>query len=337
MTQATGAPQRPIRLNAMGCLLVASCLAVMVAFVSGNLNGRFQHKAEVVSQQVAILHNEPTYFDGLPHDLPEFHNRVLIPAILAASTAVFPGTLQQWFIAWRLITAALMFWTMLRLTNQSSWHWPVLAVSLLAYLCILSFAHPWEHPTDFLDATFTLGFCALTLSGRFFALTVLALLAASNRESAAFAGVMWACVHGRSESRRFQFREICRGVGLSTIVYLAVLALRREFAVPGVQRLNALAIVELPNDIAVYLQHPTLDGWPIRMAASLALVLLCVRAFHNQLQNRELRLLIASGFMFAISLVFGKIGELRVFLPVFVVPVYAAVNAAARAEAGMSL
>jgi hypothetical protein len=32
-----------------------------------------------------------------------------------------------------------------------------------AYVAVLSFNHPWEHPTDFLDVTFMVGFCALIL------------------------------------------------------------------------------------------------------------------------------------------------------------------------------
>ena len=41
-------------------------------------------------------------------------------------------------------------------------------------------------------------FCALTLGRRWWSLLAVSLVAATNRESAAFAGVLWLCVYGWS-------------------------------------------------------------------------------------------------------------------------------------------
>jgi hypothetical protein len=57
--------------------------------------------------------------------------------------------------------AFAMFVTFLWLLPDG--RWTFIGMRLLAYLLLLSFNHPVEHPTDFPDVAFTLAFCGLTL------------------------------------------------------------------------------------------------------------------------------------------------------------------------------
>lgn len=305
-------------------------LALAVCWVSGNLNGRFQHREEVVSQQLAILQGKPMYFDGGPGDLPEFHNRILMPSLIVASTRTGVGSAQQWFIVWRFVSAGIMFMVFLRLTQFASFEWQTIGVALLALVLVLSFGHPWEHPTDFPDVAFTAGFCALALANRHWALFFLALAAATNRESAAFAGVIWAFVHGRSAGRGFNWKEIVRGMLISVVTYAEVLLLRQLFGVPGSKQSQLLGIVHLPAVVAGFLQRPTPYAGPILLAAILAPIALLLMRCRASLQPAEHGLLAASCAVFGVSLVFGNLAELRVFLPVFTIHLYVITLAGSR-------
>jgi hypothetical protein len=318
--------------------ILAACLALMVCWVSGSLNGRFQHKAEVVSQQSAILHRQPLYFDGGPGDLPEFHNRVLMPALLRLSEHTRVASLQEWFIAWRLITAFLMFATFIVVTDRGSWQWSIIGSGLLAYSLILSFGHPWEHPTDFPDVAFTVGFCALAMAGKPIALALLAVIAAANRESAAFAGLIWICIHGYA-SGRWKWRELLKGAAISAAAYITVVALRQRFSVPGTPFRQLVVAAGLPDTILAFLKHPNPFGWPVMLAATVTPIGLLLWAMRHDVTEKEGRLLVAALAMFMVSLIFGKVDELRVFLPAIAVSMYSLALIGARGErsAGESL
>jgi small conductance mechanosensitive channel len=69
-------------------VLLAGTLAVTVSTVSHFLAPRYEARASVADQQLAILERRPFVEpDGRAGDVPEFRNRILVPAALAVTVA----------------------------------------------------------------------------------------------------------------------------------------------------------------------------------------------------------------------------------------------------------
>lgn len=315
--------------------LTAFALAVAVTFVSGNLNARFRHLSESAGIERAILHSEPFIYDGVARDIPPFRNRILVPLFMEASSRLVSGTPQEHFIFWRLATAWAMFALFFYLLRDGSAETVMLGASLLALVLVLSFGHPWEHASDFPDVAFHLGFCALAVARRRYALLVLALVAAGNRESAAFAGVIWTAVHGCTlwnvEGGRWREslvpREICYGAAVSLLSYGTAVALRGYFGTTDGAPLQSLMLPNIGDAVGAFLAHPNPFSWPGTLLASVMLSGSLFWLRHHALDEVSWKLLLAAGAVFLISTVFGSISELRVFLPAFTVTIFAAVRA----------
>jgi hypothetical protein len=158
------------------------------------LHARVEHRDETVYQQHALLHRLPLMFDGIQSDLPEFRNRLLFPAMLEATTRISNLDDREAFLMLRWITAFVCFATLYWFGGRvagAPLPMNVCALSLLAIFFVLSFNHPWEHPTDFPDAIVMILSTWAAMTRRFPAAVAIAAVGAANRESAAFAGVIW--------------------------------------------------------------------------------------------------------------------------------------------------
>jgi hypothetical protein len=217
----------------------------------------------------------------------------------------------------------MMLFGFMRLASRQDWRDTVIGAALISYLAVLSFNHPWEHPSDFLDVLFAVVFCALVVQQRPLALAAAAALAATNRESAVFAGLLWMCVHGLNEDGRPRVSELGRGAFIGVAVYALVLALRRWFAISSAPHMQTAAILDIPTLVSRFIQHPNPFDWPVLLSASAAPLLLLWHHHRERLNRDAKRLLWASLAIAAITCVFGMLDEVRVFLPCFAVAAYA--------------
>jgi len=91
-------------------------------------------------------------------------------------------------------------------------------LGLLAYELVFTFAQGWEHPTDFPDVALTGLWLWAAMAGRRWGLLAVALGAAFNRESAAFAGVLWLVLYGFTVRWTARLSELAFGILIVTLV-----------------------------------------------------------------------------------------------------------------------
>jgi hypothetical protein len=163
-------------------------------------------------------------------------------------------------------------------------------------------------------------------------LLVISLLAATNRESAAFAGLIWLCVHGWS-SEGVKPLEVAKGLVLSVAAYAFVLVLRHTFAAPGEAGVQMLAFTTIPQKVKDFVEFPRPSGWPFLLVASVVPMAWFTRATWSYRTREENGLLAAAAIILAVTFVFGMIDEMRVFLTGFTIVLYANTRASARVAA----
>ena len=315
----------PAALQAKGILL-CSLLAITICFVSANLHGRFAHRDESIQHQFAILSGAPHVFEGTKYDEPYFQARIMFPLLLAGASRIGILSTGQWYLVLRIFSAFVMLMVVYQVLLSGSGDESV-ATSTLAYFSlamIATFNFGWELSMDFLDAMFfaILIACAAKASFRLFAIT--AVLACFNRESAVFAGVLWIVCFG-VRRRKLAGKEIARGLALSASCYLLILWIRSWFI--GARAFHAdeeWAILQIPRFVrGAFLQFNPFV-WPVLglcMAGPLAILIYEKRA---SLSPFHRRLLIACAVIAAMTLVFGKINELRIFVPSLTILAYVA-------------
>jgi len=317
---------------------VVCCLALLAVFVSTNLTGRFDHRTETIQQQFAILAGGPYPINGEPNDVGAYQNRVLFPFVLRLGTSVGIVSVGEWYLLLRLATAAMAFlvvWWLLRAVAQAQPRLAIIGLGLLTYELIFTFSQGWEHPTDFPDIAITGLWVWAALSQRKFAIFFLSLLAAFNRESAAFAGVLWIALYGISSGRSLQPRQIGFGMLLSVASYATVLAIRWSFGgfTAVIDNTNVSDLLQtLPRfgeTLRSFLAHPTPWSWPVLLAAMAILPLGWIWANRISLGLREKRMLLAAAAVALLSLPFSSLDEPRDFTTSIVLLIFVAVAAEA--------
>ena len=134
-------------------VLLSAALALVTPGVSMNAGGRLEHRSETIALQQAILRAEPGTLDGRPIYFPQFQNRILFPVVLATVVRVTALEPSRVYLVLRILSSWLAFWIVLGVADRLSGS-PERATktaALLALALILSFNHPWEHPTDVID------------------------------------------------------------------------------------------------------------------------------------------------------------------------------------------
>lgn len=305
------------RLDAVG--LVAACaIATGLCFSSNNLAPRFAHRAELVDQQLALLESRPLLFDGQPLDMSEFRNRVLFPAAMRAIVGTGVASPQEVFLGLRLVTAAACLfglWIFATRIAGATADVALLALSILGWALLLTFNNPWENPTDFPDALFTIGWAAAALRGRF-ALTALIVAAGTlNRESTAFAGVLWVLLHAtRVALWRDRARHLAAGFALAAGALVLTGVWRSMWGLPDTDLTNSLGITLMGPMIAAALRQPVLS-WIQLLAAAFAMPILWLW-LHRQSRTREGGALVMAALAMAgASAVIGLFNEVRIFIP----------------------
>jgi hypothetical protein len=174
-------------------LPLAFALAVIVSTVSHFIGDRYANRAVTVNQQLAILARQPFVdINGEAGDVPEFRNRILVPALVRLVVVATRQPPVTAYFAVRVLCAFAMF-------AFAGWYAAAAAsprtvlpmLSVLALILIASFNHPLEFPSDYLDVLFTTVFVYAARSGRMALAIAAVLIGVTARESAAFAGIIW--------------------------------------------------------------------------------------------------------------------------------------------------
>jgi len=304
-------------------VLLAGALAVVVSSVSHFLAPRYASRAFVADQQLAILERRPFVEPGgRAGDVPEFRNRILVPAALAATVTMTRLRPVTAYFGVRVACAFAMFllvgWYVSRQMPPAALL-PALAV--LALCLVISFNHPYEFPSDYLDVLFTAVFVAAARSnGRFLALAA-AVVGATARESAAFSGVIWWFCAVDPPVRRAAY------AGLLALVAMGVtIATRMIFRLPGGSIFNSIAIQGSVGSITrTFVTDPGPRIWIVGLIV-MAVVLYYWLETAREWTSSDPRTLKAAAVILVLTLVFGVIHELRIYMPVITCVLLAGVS-----------
>lgn len=315
----------------LASLVLAACFALVVVFVSSYQGERQENRPEIIQMQFDLLQGQDYVINGRPLYLAAFQNRILFPLLFV--NAARPGLLNvnDTYLLLRIITATLalwaMFWAARGLGNVSS-KLAAGGMLLVAYGLICTFGYNWEHPTDVLDVMFMAGIVWATATHRLAFALLIALAAATNRESAAFAGVLWGFSYGLNERWRPNFSELGRAALLVAVPFALVLGLRYAFggarAVVNETQLIT-AFTSLQNDFNTLTDYTTPFSWLALGFAMFVPPLLWLASNWRTMVPIQRRLVYAAAALGGITFWFGILSELRIFLPILVILVLTAV------------
>jgi hypothetical protein len=316
----------PARQELAALLLLALGLGLVVAWASLSL--RAGTRPDTLYNLHAVLSGEPFRTGAeMRADLP-FYNRVLFPLLHRGLARALPfASDSQCYGLLRIMSfqaAFVAFALVCRRGLAAPLPAAALASALLAVATIASFNFPWEDPSDAFDLLVLALGVGAALGRRFLWCLGLAVVFASNRESAAFLGLVWGVV---TVSRHDALRRTVEGAAICGLSYGTALLLKTALGPAFIANYGtpAVNLVKLKAGLAA------LDpiGWLPMLAAMLVLfaVLVDLRA------GPVRRFLGLAGLFAGTALLFGLVDELRVFLPTFVMlgfAVAASVNGAQR-------
>ena len=301
------------------CLVWCLPLALLVTAVSTQLRFRNASREDTIQQQHAILSGEPLKFDGRPAPWADvWRNRILFPLLLKGIVQAGGLNANDAYILARFLTAFAMLaslWWALRYAKLAEERGALAAVAVLSFMQMFVFiSYGRESPSDFLDAAFISILTALCLRKQRFATLLVAIFASANRESSAFAGVIWCCLHWRDE-RGLNFREIAWSAFVCIAAFVATAGLRHWMGATHTADAQAFVLFKGWQHLKVFLSFPTPFGWPVCAVAMLLPPLALIWNRRRQLTSATLSLLLATALITLISMVFGELSELRVFVP----------------------
>ena len=170
------------------CIAFVLSVALLCAQVSFRIRANGFESS--FAGELLILHGR--------HHYPEFQNHILAPSLLWLCRNLLPGVADKsvWYLT-RFLEAAAGFLAVygVGLSLSGSRLRSLLAVVLVGFAYLwtpMTFAT--ENTTDFFDIMFIALMVWCVAGERMIALALVTIFAAANRESAPFAGVLWACV-----------------------------------------------------------------------------------------------------------------------------------------------
>jgi hypothetical protein len=258
------------------------------------------------------LHGQPFRFGEVSGSISNFYNRIMFPLIHQGLSRLLPGLSgEHWYVLLRIVSFQLAFLVftlacvrMLKASYRDYW----LAATLLALSFIISFT-PWEFPSDALDiVALSLGALAC-LSDRFFLALGVALLFATNRESAAFIGIIWIILAGHGTWPKS--RRLFEGLFISALSYAVSIALRYYIAGPSNTANDFQALANLETLISALTQFYPVSWWLLMLLTLFAIMSISIN-YSNALARR----FVALAVILAVpNWLFGAIIEIRVALP----------------------
>lgn len=285
-------------------------LVLSLALLSAQLSMRLRADTlhELFQSELGTLFGRPFR--------PESQNRILPAGMLVLLRDIVPATISDksvWFAS-RLFQAVLAYVVLyavaFRLTGGRLR--ALAAVGLVGYFYIWTpLSHPWEYTSDFLDILFISAFVGLALDGRSYLLGFTVILAAMNRESAAFAGIIWA---GLATVRYGPWPENWRRFVPAAFYVLlaATVVLGLRYVLGGALHPQELGIVDVFVNWR-WIRYP--DGVLPMIAATLLALVVVLRGLPRPWTADQKGLFVGAIGCAVVSLVFGIVGELRVWLP----------------------
>jgi hypothetical protein len=319
----------------LALLLLHFSLSIIVCFVSNNIETRLEHRQETVQQQFAILEGHAYPVDGEETDPPQFRSRVLFPAMLAFASRWEIVPPAAWFVILRIATAFLAFLVFSLLLVEAagaSWKLAAAGCGWLALGLILTFNHSWEHPTDFPDVLFFSLAIWFSIQKKRSLLVAATILGTLNHQTIAFAGVLWACLHGLDATRKLRPAEI--GFAGLLMASSRLTSWLVESAIRGGAGWgHVMNGYETIGQFFHFLAHPYASGWPVLLVALAAPTAVWLAVNRSALGGTDWRILAAVAITIGISSVIAFMAELRsVFLAPHVMATFVAVSAEARAQ-----
>jgi hypothetical protein len=315
-------------------LLLALCV-VLGAFVTAASTLMFDRGArrfDVVETQLRILRGEPAVFAETVVFLPTNQNRILVPLALASLVGAGIAPLVA-YTTIRLLTAIAMFAGVAWILSTRTGADPRAiggALVVLALALLPAFNYGWEQPSDFPDVLFMTLCAALAVNGQRWLTVAVAAVAAANRESAAFAGIIWAAIHWRTTGGRINLRELGFGALIAAVAMGVVLALR--YALGGVAAVGSdtqtiVSLWETILSLAEAVNQPSLTRWPVLAAVMFGPVIFWLLLNRARFDRQHAGLVTAAAIISVLTLSTGLASELRRHLPAFAILLYAAVAA----------
>lgn len=339
----SGQSSVPRRLAGLAALAGAVLLiGAALAHFSMTMHPRFLYLPEAVESQRAILERRLFVFEGQPLDYPSWRNRLAVPHAIRTLSALTGKTFSQSYVAVRWLTACagLAAFALLvhRALRTGGW-FSVAAAACFGLTLLPTFLHIYEIPSDFLDAAFFSLLILCALERRRVAFAVVLLIGLFNRESAVFATFVWFALHAWPFSRKTFAREtaFCLIVGMAGTALVLWLRLANAVqAEPGLgvalQRWNPVGLMQVHlRMIREYLAHPIFGHALFFHFGYLAFLSLITATYWRRLTERWRRLGLAGLGIYLLSLFYGNIDELRIFIPSLVISMLL-LTALARAE-----
>lgn len=308
---------------------LALCLALLLTATSTLMYDRLDHRPDVVRTQLAILTGGPAIFGSDEVYLPTNQNRVLVPVLVTVAAASGLLSAEQSYVVVRLGSALALMAVLalvLGVLTQATAKMVGIGQVVLASALIPTFTYGWEQPSDLPDAAFMLALSAAAVLRRPWVMAMLVVLAASNRESAAFGGVIWLCLHG------WRSRVCWRDVGLAVALVILALActLGLRYLLGGARGIGpatqtVAGVMPAVHALVGALQRPSTTSWLVLLAAMVGPSILWLLANGHHVDDLSRRLLVAATLIALISTYFGLIGELRRHIPATMLLVLTAV------------
>ncbi|HZS48866.1 MAG TPA: hypothetical protein VFC63_27585 [Blastocatellia bacterium] len=248
------------------CILLSVAFGIFVCTASNKALNRQDHRSESVEMEHNILRGQPFHHGAKLIYVPAWQNRILFPALLELGTRLGVLTPSGWYLLIRLLISIAMFtsfWLVLRSDAQAEIKLASAGLLLLAYNLVITFMSATEMTSDFPEAIFAAFFIAASLRRKRVVLLVLSVIAAANRESAAFAGVIWFFLYAIDERRKINWRETGYAALVSICSYGTAIAIRYAFG--GAQAVKSktqiLMLKGNYDSVKDFLSHPTPFSW----------------------------------------------------------------------------
>ena len=201
-------------------LLSFSCVTVL-CFVSSNLQPRFANRQEAIDGQFRTLRGER-------FDYPMSQNRIIFPLLLKTCSSMKMFSVGEWFLILSFLIvffAFLVFYLLLVSVGRANLVISTLAMLMLTYSMIPAFNSGWEYPVDYFEMLFFSVFLLLALRKKYILFLLSAILAAANRESSVFSGLIWLFLYGIDQRGRLCLRGSVFATATGLISYAFVFVL----------------------------------------------------------------------------------------------------------------
>jgi hypothetical protein len=325
------------RKELLAVLLLSVTFGLFTCLVSNQMLNRQHQLQGSVEMERAILRGQPFEMGKLVY-VPPWQNRILFPALLELVIHVGILSAGGWYLIIRLAFSIAMFatfWVTLRLGAAASPKLASVGLLMLSYSLVMTFTNPYPISFDLPEVMFMAILVFAVLRHERLLLLVVCMVAAANRESAAFAGIIWFFLYAWGRNRKINWREAAYAALVSICSYGSALALR--FAFGGMKAVQSntqiLTIKKNYDGLSYYLHHPTQLSYMVMLFCMLLPCAIWIAFNRESLALAHRRLLWAAGLMALISLFFGSLFEPRTFTPALILMIFVAVNAEARSQA----